>query len=85
MNPNPYIEKIDGEAAVAKLNEEEIVTIRVLHSKGETNATIAQRLDVTEGAVRYHLCRAADPPPDGRAKPFLIEQRGLEAAGEEVI
>lgn len=67
---------------MGKLTEEEIVTIRVLQSKGETNSTIAQRLDVTEGAVRYHLRRAADPAPDGRAKPFLIEQRGLEAVVE---
>ncbi len=56
---------------MAKLTEEEIVTIRVLNSKGETNTAIARRLEVTEGAVRYHLHRAAHGTSDGRAKPFL--------------
>ena len=67
---------------MAKLTEEEIVTIRVLHSKGEAKTAIARRLEVTEGTVRYHLRRGADAGPDGRAKPFLVEQPGLEAVVE---
>jgi hypothetical protein len=47
-----------------KLSEEEIVTLKVLHGKGQSNGAIAQLLGVTEGAVRYPLRRAG--VADGR-------------------
>jgi transposase len=47
-----------------KLRPEEIVTLSVLKSKGQSNLQIAQTLGVTEGAVRYHLRRQGQP--DGR-------------------
>lgn len=37
-----------------RLSREEIVTLNVLATKGEPNTRIAELLDVTEGAVRYH-------------------------------
>src|SRR5947209_20192184 len=40
-----------------KLTPEEIMTVHVLHDKGQANAHIAQTLGVTEGAIRYHLAR----------------------------
>jgi transposase len=40
-----------------KLCPEEIVTLKVLKQKGQSNAQIAQTLGITEGAVRYHLRR----------------------------
>lgn len=60
-----------------KLTKEEIVTIKVLRLKGETNQAIATRLGITEGAVRYHLRRQADQSCDGRKKLTLIEQLQL--------
>jgi transposase len=48
-----------------KLSAEEIVTLSVLKSKGQSNTQIAQALGVSEGAIRYHLRR--DGQPDGRA------------------
>jgi transposase len=47
-----------------KLKPEEIVTLKVLKQKGQSNVEIAQALGVTEGTVRYHLRRANQP--DGR-------------------
>ena len=64
---------------MAKLEKDEIVTIQVLKRKGESNREIARRLDVSEGAVRYHLRRQAENASDGRQKLCLIEQLGLEA------
>ena len=56
-----------------KLSEEEIVTLKVLHAKGQSNCEIAQLLGVTEGAVRYHIRRAG--VPDGRRnKPRKAEK-----------
>ena len=56
-----------------KLSEEEIVTLRTLHGKGESNSGIARMLGVTEGAVRYHLRRAG--VRDGRrVKPRKAEE-----------
>ena len=43
-----------------RLNQEEIVTVLVLNSKGEGPCAIARRLGVTEGAVRYHVRKAAE-------------------------
>lgn len=38
-----------------KLKPEEIVTLLVLKSKGQSNSQIARTLDISEGAVRYHV------------------------------
>ena len=62
---------------MAKLTKEEIVTLQVLHVKGESNRSIARRLQVTEGTVRYHLRRQAATTSDGRKKQTLIEKLGL--------
>ena len=62
-----------------KLSREEIVTLQVLRLQGETNQAIADRLGITEGAVRYHLKRAAEQASDGRGKLSLIEQLQLVA------
>src|SRR5262245_20135241 len=47
-----------------QLKPEEIVTLRVLKQKGQSNVQIAQLLGVSEGAVRYQVRRAG--VPDGR-------------------
>jgi transposase len=47
-----------------KLRPEEIVTLSVLKSKGQSNTQIAHTLGVSEGTVRYHLRRQGQP--DGR-------------------
>ena len=62
---------------MAKLSEDEVVTIQVLKEKGETNSAIALRLGVTEGAVRYRLRRRAAGAKDGRRKVSLIDRLGL--------
>ena len=49
-----------------RLSREAIVTIGVLAAKQETQSAIAPTLGVTEGAVRYHLRRAAGGATDGR-------------------
>lgn len=53
------------------------MAIRVLRRKGETNAAIAERLGISEGAVRYHLKRQAEAAADGRKKLSLVEQLQL--------
>lgn len=65
---------------MGRLSKDQIVTIQVLTQTGESRSSIARRLGVTEGAVRYHLRRTAEQAQDGRAKPSRIEQDGLEAA-----
>jgi transposase len=62
---------------LAKLAKDEIVTLQVLHTKGESNRAIAKRLSVSEGTVRYHLRRQANSTRDGRQKQTLLEQLGL--------
>jgi transposase len=47
------------------LTPEAIVALRVLKEKGQSNRQIARTLQVTEGAVRYHLSRAGCA--DGRS------------------
>ena len=42
-----------------KLSQEEIVTLKTLKKKGQSNVEIGRTLGVSEGAVRYHLRRAA--------------------------
>src|SRR5262249_57871019 len=65
---------------LAKLTTEQIVTIQVLHERGQSQRQTAQLLGVSEGAVRYRLRRAHDGATDGRRKPALIEQLGLTGA-----
>ena len=55
----------------AKLSAEEIVTLTVLKSKGQSNMQIAHTLGVAEGTVRYHLRRQGQP--DGRGKTHKAE------------
>lgn len=52
-----------------RLSFEEVVTLKTLKKKGQSNGAIAQVLGVTEGAVRYHVRREAAGAADGRAKP----------------
>jgi transposase len=55
-----------------QLSEDEIVALKILKEKGQSNCRIARTLGVTEGAVRYHLRR--DGVPDGRGdKPQKAE------------
>ena len=49
-----------------KLSPEELVTLITLGEKGQSNSQIARTLGVTEGAVGYHLRRAAERAADGR-------------------
>jgi hypothetical protein len=58
---------------LAQLTRKQIVTIEVLHRRGQSATHTARPLGVTEGTVRYHRRRARD----GRQKPSLIEQLGL--------
>ena len=44
-----------------KLSQEEIVTLKTLHEKGESTVEIGRTLGASEGAVRNHLRRAAVP------------------------
>lgn len=57
---------------MAKLTREQIVTIEVLHQRGQSATVTAQILGITEGAVRYHLRRARDGASDGLQKPARI-------------
>ena len=41
------------EAMTVKLTKEDIVTLKVLRLKGETNEAIAARLGITESTVPY--------------------------------
>jgi transposase len=50
--------------AAPRLKPEEIVTLFVLKSKGQSNTQIAHTLGVSEGTIRYHLRRHGQP--DGR-------------------
>ncbi len=60
-----------------KISKEDVVTLKVLRQKGESNGAIAARLGITEGAVRYHLRRQAQATSDGRSKLAMIEQLQL--------
>lgn len=79
-----------------RLSPEEIVTVHVLRSKGQSNCAIARTLGVSEGTVRYHAKRRADGAVDGRSgKPFkgeavaglikewIDEHERLRAQGDE--
>ena len=63
--------------ALAKLGKEQIVTLGVLHERGQSHSATARVLGVTEGAVRYHLRRKQQGATDRRKKDFLIERLGL--------
>ena len=65
------------DSAVATLTKDEIVTLQVLKEKGQSNRAIARQLNVTEGAVRYHLHRQAINASDGRQKQSLIKKLEL--------
>jgi transposase len=67
---------------MARLTKEEIVTIKVLHEKGESNCAVARRLGVSEGAIRHHLKKAAEGRKDGRTKVCRIELEGLAEAAD---
>ena len=55
-----------------QLTPEDIVTLRVLKDKKQSNRQIARNLQVSEGTVRYHLSRQGQP--DGRQhKPHKAE------------
>jgi transposase len=62
---------------LAKLTREQVVTIQVLHQRGQPATQTARLLGVTEGAVRYHRRRAREGTADGRKKPSRVEQTGL--------
>ena len=61
-----------------KLSAEEIVALKVLSEKGQSNSEIAQALGVSEGTVRYHLRRQGQP--DGRKN----KTRKAEALAEVI-
>ena len=52
---------------MTKLDKRCRMTIAMLKEKGVPNTEIAQMLEVTEGAVRYHMERAAEGAVDGRS------------------
>jgi transposase len=72
-----------------KLNQEARMTIRTLAGR-MSQREIAKTLGVTEGAVRYHLRRAAEGSVDGRSRqPFKAASYGeaidhyLEIVGDD--
>jgi transposase len=64
-----------------RLTENEKVTIEVLNSKNETNRSVARRLGVSEGTVRYHLrkVREGRRDEDGRREKRFLAQEHAEA------
>jgi transposase len=71
-----------------RLTREEVITIEVLHERGQPARAIARQLGVTEGTVRYRLRRRGQS--DGRAKPFraaayrAVVDQWLQASGRRV-
>ena len=57
---------------MAPLGKDEIVTLQVLKQKGVSNREIARTLNVSEGAVRYHVKRQVVKAVDGRRKSSRI-------------
>jgi transposase len=56
------------------MSKEELVTLKVLMDKGKSNTEIAAILGITEGAVRYHRCKAeAGQASTSYDKPFKAE------------
>src|SRR3954464_12487183 len=76
----PDIQDPLGGNTLAMLTREQIVTIEVLHKRGQSQRQTARILGVSEGAVRYHLRPARADDADGRRKPSRIEQLGLADA-----
>ena len=64
-----------------RLAEYEKVTIEGLNSKNETNRSVARRLGVSEGTVRYHLrkVREGRRDEDGRREKRFLAQEHAEA------
>lgn len=60
------------------MTKEQIVALKVLNEKGQSNTATAKTLGVTEGAVRYHLRREQQGAQDGRKKSFVLERLGLD-------
>jgi transposase len=58
------IQAREGLPMARQLTPEEIVTLKVLKQRGQSNTPIARALGVAEGTVRYHVRRADQP--DGR-------------------
>jgi transposase len=55
------------------------MTIKELARRGVSQCEIARKLDVTEGAVRYHLRRQASGATDGRARQVHLAEECAEA------
>jgi transposase len=68
----------EGTPMARQLKPEEIVTLKVLKQRGQSNTRIAQALGVCEGTVRYHARRADQP--DGR----LNKTRKADALAEAI-
>ena len=58
-----------------RLTEKEKVTIEAPNSKNETNRSVARRLGVSEGTIRYHLQKVRE----GRREKRFLEQEHAEA------
>jgi hypothetical protein len=58
------IQAREGLPMARQLTPEEIVTLKVLKQRGQSNTPIAHALGVSEGTVRYHVRRQGRP--DGR-------------------
>jgi transposase len=70
---------------MAKLTKEQIMVGTEMVRRGTSIRQLASQLEVSEGAIRYHLrCAAEGPRPDGRAgKPTALD--GLEDTVEAVL
>jgi hypothetical protein len=64
-----------------RLTENEKVTIEGLNSKNETNRSVARRLGMSEGTVRYHLrkVREGRRDEDGRREKRFLAREHAEA------
>lgn len=71
-----------GRSPPVRLRKEEIVTIEVLAGRRESGRSIARRLGVSEGTVRYHLRRQAEEVADRcKDRPFLAATLAEVIAG----
>lgn len=59
---------------MAKLGEDERVTLRTLAGLGVSNREIARKLGVSEGTVRYQLRRQQEGAVDGRSRQKPVAQ-----------
>lgn len=67
---------------MTKLDERCRMTIAMLHERGVANTAIAEMMDVSEGAVRYQLERAAAGAVDGRRRQEQRASRLAAVIGE---